>query len=107
MNKADLFKKMLEEFPDVELKGKTMPYTSINGNMFSFFDKEGDLHLRLSKNDRDEFLTCFPDNISIQHGVLMKEYVRVHEIIFDDGSLSKHFRKSLDYSSKLKSKSKK
>lgn len=38
-----LYEKLLATNPDVERKGDTMPYTSLNGNMFSLFTKENRL----------------------------------------------------------------
>ena len=38
----------------LEQKGKNMPYTSMNGNMYSFVAKEGYVGIRLSKEDFDE-----------------------------------------------------
>lgn len=31
------FDQLVERFADIERKGKTSPYTSVNGHMFSFF----------------------------------------------------------------------
>ena len=41
--------------PGAELKGASMPYTAVNGNMNSFLDKLGTCAVRLSKPDRDAF----------------------------------------------------
>ena len=32
-----LYDELILLFPEIERKGKTLPYTSVNGNMFSFF----------------------------------------------------------------------
>lgn len=36
--KIALYEKLLATIPGIERKGATMPYTSLNGNMFSFID---------------------------------------------------------------------
>ena len=38
-----------------ERKGKTMPYTSANGYMFSLFNKAGEIGIRLSKDAQKAF----------------------------------------------------
>src|SRR5207247_6086960 len=35
------YEEIISAFPEVELKGVSMPYTAVNGNMFSFLSKEG------------------------------------------------------------------
>ncbi len=69
---------------DVERKGKTTPYTSMNGNLFSFVTKAGALAFRLSKDDRAQFLERFPEAVVEQHGRLMKDYVEVPAAILQD-----------------------
>ena len=39
----------------LERKGKTMPYTSSNGHMFSLINKDDELGIRLSKEDTATF----------------------------------------------------
>lgn len=36
-----LYEKLLSTNPSVQRKGATMPYTSVNGHMFSLLTKEG------------------------------------------------------------------
>src|SRR5690349_2055925 len=63
--------------PGLERKGDTMPYTSVNGNMFSLLAKDGTLTLRLPEAERDAFLKKHKTKLSVQYGVVMKEYVEV------------------------------
>lgn len=101
-----LYRKAVSHIEDVEIKGKTMPYTSINGNMFSFISKEGAMGLRLSEVDREEFIKKYKVSLMVQHGAVLKEYVEVPEEVLNDEILcSKYLKKSLDYVSSLKSKS--
>ena len=39
-----------------ERKGKTMPYTSANGYMFSLFNKAGEIGIRFSKDVQKKYL---------------------------------------------------
>ena len=47
-----LYEKVLSGMDGVERKGDTMPYTSLNGHMFSIFRKDGFVALRLPERDR-------------------------------------------------------
>ena len=40
-DKLALYDKLIETNTMIERKGKTTPYTSLNGHMFSFLDKTG------------------------------------------------------------------
>ncbi|MCD2259512.1 hypothetical protein [Psychroserpens luteolus] len=96
---------LIESNPKIERKGKTMPYTSVNGHMFSFLSKDGKMGLRLSANDREDFLQTFDTELMVQHGRVMKEYVAVPDTLFNDlKNLSKYLEKSFNYTSSLKPK---
>ena len=51
-----LYEKLVATHPEVERKGDRMPYTSLNGHMFSFLTSTGTLSLRLPAEARDAFL---------------------------------------------------
>jgi hypothetical protein len=55
-DKLALYEKLVATNPNVELKGATVPYTSLNGHMFSYLSKEGKLALRLPADERAAFL---------------------------------------------------
>ena len=40
--KLEFYDKLIDTNPDFERKGKTMPYTSVNGHVFSQLNKAGD-----------------------------------------------------------------
>src|SRR5215831_5608873 len=67
--------------PAVERKGATMPYTSVNGHMFSLLTKDGTLVLRLATKDRDAFLKKYKTPIVRLYGAVMKEYVEVPDAL--------------------------
>jgi len=101
----ELYEKLVSEFPTVERKGKTMPYTSVNGHMFSFLDKEGRLSLRLPEDIRSELIEKYNTELSVQHGRIMKEYVLVpNELIENFKDLMGYFKSGYDYTSSLKPK---
>ena len=55
-DKLDAYKKLIASNPQIELKGATVPYTSFNGHMFSYFEKDGTFGLRLPEKDRELLL---------------------------------------------------
>lgn len=104
-DKLELYDKVVGNNPDIERKGKTTPYTSINGHMFSFLSKNGTMGLRLSENDRNSFIQHFDSNLMEQHGRVMKEYVEIpSDLLQDTDQLSNYLQKSLGYVSGLKPK---
>ncbi len=104
-NQLELYRKIVAHFPEIDLKGKTMPYTSVNGHMFSFLSKEGDVCLRLSKKDQQEFVDKYQTKPVMQYGSVMKEYVKVPvDLLNDTTTLSSYFTKSFKYVSGLKPK---
>ncbi len=58
-------------------KGAANPYSSLNGNMFSFLGKEGELALRLGEAEREEFMAAYDAQLAVSHNTDMKEYVAV------------------------------
>ena len=103
--KIALYDKLIATNSQVERKGANMPYTSINGNMFSFLSKDGSLGLRLSKEDRDAFIKKYHATLFEQHGIVLKEYVEVPEEVFNNTkALKKYFDLSYKYVQSLKPK---
>jgi hypothetical protein len=91
--------------PEAELKGAAMPYTSLNGNMFSYLHPSGRLALRLAGGDRERFLAEHATTLFEAYGVVQKEYVTVPaELLADVPRLTPHFRASFDYAATLKPK---
>ncbi len=100
-----LYDQLINSQPNIERKGKTMPYTSVNGHMFSFLSKEGVMGLRLNETDRKQFIKEFNVELMQQHGRVMKEYVSVpNSLLKDTVMLSGYLLKSWNYVSKLKPK---
>ena len=103
--KLELYDSLVGSNPEIERKGKTTPYTSINGHMFSFLSKEGAMGLRLSDKDREDFIKVFDASLMEQHGRIMKEYVEIPNVLLQNTEqLSEYFQKSLVYVASLKPK---
>ena len=104
-DKVALFDALVAKFPKVERKGATMPYTSVNGNMFSLLTPQGDLALRLPSPEREAFLKKHKTSLCKQYGVVMKEYVRVPAALLESThKLAPYFELSHRYASALKAK---
>src|SRR5262249_35757361 len=80
-DKLALYDKLIATVPDVERKGATMPYTSLNGHMFSYLGKTGTLALRLPDGPREQFLARYKTTLCKQYGIVQKEYVDVPDAL--------------------------
>lgn len=99
------YQKLVADYPGLILKGVSMPYTSFNGNMFSFLTDEGKLALRLPEGERKDFMEKFQTSPVIQHGAHMKEYVEVPDALLkDQKELISYFNRSFEYAATLKPK---
>ena len=103
-----LYEKLVTLFPDVELKGATMPYTAINGNMFSYLHPSGAMALRLPEDEREKFLQKYNSTLFHAYGLVQKEYVTVSaELLKNTKELKKYFQLGYRYAGKLKPKTSK
>lgn len=94
----ELYDKVVEANPNFVRKGKTMPYTSANGYMFSLLNKEGELGIRLSKEHTTEFDDAFGAKPLKSHGATMREYVLIPEsLLKDEETLGKYLQKAFEY----------
>jgi hypothetical protein len=89
----------------VERKGDTVPYTSLNGHMFSYLSKEGKLELRLPPGEREAFLKKYKARLCEAYGKVQPEYVEVPDSLLPStAELKKYFDSSYAYVSTLKPK---
>lgn len=101
----ELYRALVERFFDDRVKGKANPYTSMNGNMFSFLDKAGVICLRMSKDDRIAYSQEFGTGDVIQYGSVMRGYVAIPEDRLDEpDSLEKAFASCLSFARSLPKK---
>jgi hypothetical protein len=94
--------RLVAAHPRLEIKGAAMPYTSMNGHMFSFLTRSGALALRLPAAEREAFLERYGARLCEQHGVVMKEYVEVPgPLLAKTRELGKYFAASVAYVASL------
>ena len=104
-DKVDLYDQLIATNPDIERKGKTSPYTSHNGHMFSHLSKTGSLGLRLPKEEREAFLEKYDTTLYESYGAIMKEYVTVpDELLGNTDELKEYLDISYEYVQTLKPK---
>jgi hypothetical protein len=103
--KLELYEKLVATNPNVERKGATVPYTSLNGHMFSYLSKEGKLALRLPAEEREAFLKKYKARLCEAYGVVQLEYVEVPDaLLHRTQELKKFFAVSHKYVASLKPK---
>ena len=104
-DKLALYEKLVMTNPKVQRKGDTVPYTSLNGHMFSYLAKNGKLALRLPPEEREAFLKKYKTKLFEAYGIVQKEYVEVPDsLLIKTSELKKFFDISFAYVRSLKPK---
>lgn len=105
-DKLDLFKQLIETHPEIELKGgMKLPYTSLNGNMYTQLTKAGKVGLRLGKAEREAFIEKYDANLLTSYGAVLKEYVEVPDALLENtDELAPYLELSHTYAQTLKPK---
>lgn len=103
--KLELYEALVASVDGVERKGAANPYTSRNGHMTSFLDREGEVSIRLDTTDREAFIEEYDSRIAVQYGAEMKEFVVVPNALLEDIDAARHwFVRSWDWVGSLKPK---
>ena len=93
-----LYDKLIDTCPNIERKGKSMPYTSANGYMFSQLNKAGEIGIRLSKETGKEFMEKYNATEFKSYGAVMREYVKVPDNLLNNlDLLSEYLNKGHEY----------
>lgn len=99
------YNKLAETIPEIELKGAAVPYTSYNGHMFSYLEKDGSLGLRLPESAREEFIKKYKTTLFESYGIVKKEFVLVPDKLHrNTKELKPFFAESFEYVKRLKPK---
>ena len=103
--KVALIQALTSTNPKIELKGDTMPYTSVNGHMFSVLTKDGMFALRLGEPEHAAFVAKYKTKPVVMYGAPMREYVDVPDaLLAKTAELRKYFDASYAYVASLKPK---
>jgi len=86
-------------------KGKTMPYTSANGYMFSLFNKDDEIGIRFSKDVQKKYLEQYNTTLYKSHNAIMQGYILITKEMLDDlNNVAKLLDESYDYVMSLEPK---
>jgi hypothetical protein len=103
--KLEMYDRLIATNPNIERKGATMPYTSLNGHMFTYFSKSNSLGIRLPREEREAFLEKYDTILLESYGAIMKEYVTVPEdLLANTEELRPYLDISFEYVKTLKPK---
>lgn len=101
----EAYDRLIASNPDIERKGVTNPYTSVNGHMFTHLSKTGTMGLRLPKEQREAFLATYDTALYESYGAIMKEYVAVPDaLLLNTDALRPYLDMSFEYTKSLKPK---
>jgi len=96
--KLKTYDKLVAKCSRFKRKGKTMPYTSANGHMFSLFNKAGEIGIRFSKEVQKKHIIEFNSSIFNSYNSMMHGYVLIPEKMLEDlDYLAKLLNQSYDY----------
>ena len=103
--KLQLYEKLVATNPNVERKCDIVPYTSLNGHMFSYLSNEGKLALRLPEKEREAFRKKYKARLCEAYGRVQTEYVEVPDTVLGrTAELKSFFDCSYEYVASLKPK---
>ena len=96
--RLEIYDQLVAKCPRFERKGKTMPYTSANGHMFSLLNKAGQLGFRYSKDVQEKYIQEFSTTIFKSYGSVMRGYVLIPDQMLEDlDKLVELLNESYDY----------
>ena len=92
------YDELVAKCPRFERKGKTMPYTSANGHMFSLLNKDGEVGIRFSKEVQQKYIEQFNTTIFKSYNSVMHGYVLIpDEMLKDLDNVATFLNESYDY----------
>ena len=96
--KLKIYDALVAKCPRFKRKGKTMPYTSANGHMFSLLNKAGEIGIRFSKEVQKQYLEDFETTLFKSYNSIMHGYVLIPDRMLKDlDHLAKYLDESYDY----------
>ncbi len=82
--KLALYDKLIAKCDLFKRKGKTMPHTSVNGYMFSAFNKNDEIGIRFSKEVQKEYLIKYNTTYFKSYNAIMKGYILITDEMLED-----------------------
>ena len=101
-DKVALYQALIDTHPEIEIKGKNMLYTSINGHMYSMLTAGGALGLRLPPGDHAAFFAQYDSGPFTNYGAVIKDYVRIPASLLENTQeLAPYLQQSYQYTKSL------
>ena len=103
--KLKIYDELVAKCPRFERKGKTMPYTSANGHMFSLLNKAGEIGIRFSNEVQEKYIEEFDSTIFKSYNSIMHGYVLIPDKMLEDlDNVARYLDESYDYVMNLEPK---
>ena len=97
-SKLKIYDDLVAKCQEFERKGKTMPYTSANGYMFSLLNKDGDIGIRFSKEIQKKYMEEWKTTHFKSYNSIMKGYVLITDEMLEDlDKLAEYLNESYHY----------
>jgi hypothetical protein len=96
--KLKIYDQLVAKCPRFARKGKTMPYTSANGYMFSLFNKDCQIGIRFSNETQQKYILELETSTFMSYGAVMKGYLLIPDhMLADLDNLARYLNESHDY----------
>ena len=96
--KRAIYDALVAKCSHIERKGKTMPYTSANGHMFSLLNKDGEIGIRFSKKVQEAYMNEFNTTYFKSYGATMQGYILIpDELLNNLDKVATLLKESHDY----------
>ena len=96
--KLKIYDELVAKCDRFKRKGKTMPYTSANGYMFSLLNKAGEIGIRFSKDVQKKYIEEFDSSLYRSYNAIMNGYVLIPDHMLENlDNVAKYLNESYDY----------
>ncbi len=96
--KLKVYDELVAKCQRYERKGKTVPYTSANGHMFSLFNKAGEIGIRFSKEVQKKYMEKYNTTIFKSYNSIMHGYIVITDEMLEDlDHVAELLNESFDY----------
>ena len=103
--KLKIYDELVAKCERFERKGKTMPYTSANGYMFSLYNKACEIGIRFSKEVQKKYIGEYNTTIYKSYNAVMHGYILITEEMLEDlNNVARLLDESYDYVMSLEPK---
>lgn len=77
--KLHIYDQLVAQCNRFERNGKTMPYTSANGHIFSLFNKANEIGIRFSKSVQEKYINQYSTSTYTSYNATMRGYILITE----------------------------